>query len=82
MKTPDEGWQKGQKLVRRGDWNEYEILAQGNRIQLKLNGVVTIDTTDDKASTGVIALQLHAGDPMRVEVRNVKLKPLSAATRP
>jgi len=76
MKTPDEGWQKAQKLVRHGDWNQYEILAQGKHIRLTLNGVVTIDTTDDKASTGVIAIQLHAGEPMKVEVRGVKLKPL------
>lgn len=76
MKTPDEGWQKARTVVRPKDWNHYEILAQGNRIQLKLNGVVTIDTTDDKASTGIIALQLHAGEPMQVEFRNLKLKPL------
>jgi len=76
MKTPDEGWQKGQKLVRRGDWNAYEILAQGNRIRLKLNGEVTIDTTDEKASSGIIAIQLHSGEPMRVEVRNILLRTL------
>ncbi len=79
MKTQDEGWRTGQKVVQVGDWNEYEILAQGSRVQLKLNGVVTIDTADDKASGGVIALQLHAGDPMRVEYRSLKLKPLAAA---
>jgi hypothetical protein len=76
MKTPDEGWRAAQKIVRSGGWNAYEILAQGNRIQLRLNGVVTIDTADDKGSSGVIAFQLHAGPPMRVEFRNVKLKPL------
>lgn len=76
MKTPDEGWQKAQKVVRHGDWNQYEILAQGNHIRLKLNGVVTIDTSDDRASSGVIAIQLHAGEPMKVECRAIKLKPL------
>jgi hypothetical protein len=76
MKTPDEGWRVGQKVYRKGDWNSYEILAQGKRIQLKLNGVVTIDTTDEKAATGVIALQLHAGEPMQVEFRNMRIKPL------
>lgn len=76
MKTPDEGWRIGQKVARPGQWNDYEILAQGNRIRLRLNGVVTIDTTDEKAASGVIALQLHAGEPMRVEFRNVRLKPL------
>lgn len=79
MKTPDEGWRTGQKLVRAGDWNEYEILAQGNHIRLKLNGVATVDTTDDKASSGVIAIQLHIGEPMRVECRNLRIKPLRKA---
>ena len=76
MKTPDEGWQKAKSVVRVKDWNEYEILAQGNHIRLKLNGVVTIDTTDDKASTGLIAIQLHSGEPMQVECRNIKLNRL------
>ena len=79
MKTPDEGWRTGQKLVRAGDWNEYEILAQGNHIRLKLNGVATVDTTDHKASSGVIAIQLHIGEPMRVECRNLRIKPLRKA---
>ena len=76
MKTPDQGWRIGQKVFRKGEWNQYEILAQGNRVQLKLNGTVTIDTTDDKAAGGRIAIQLHAGDPMRVECRNLRIKPL------
>ena len=81
MKTPDEGWRIGQKLVRKGGWNSYEILAQGHRIQIKLNGVVTIDTTDDKAPSGVIAIQLHMGEPMRVECRNIRLKPLKVGNQ-
>jgi hypothetical protein len=76
MKTVDEGWRIGQKVYRRGEWNEYEILAQGSRIRLTLNGTVTIDTTDDKSSTGVIALQLHAGPAMRVEFRNIRIQTL------
>ena len=76
MKTQDEGWQKAKAVVRTGDWNHYEILAQGNHLQLKLNGVVTIDLHDDKAATGFIGFQLHMGPPMEVFFRNVKLKPL------
>jgi hypothetical protein len=52
MKTPDEGWQKAKAVLRRGDWNTYEILAQGAHIKLTFNGVVTIDTQDDKAAEG------------------------------
>jgi hypothetical protein len=76
MRTPDEGWRTARSVVRSGDWNEYEILAQGNRIRLRLNGLTTIDATDDKASDGVIAFQLHAGEPMQVEFRDIRLKPL------
>jgi hypothetical protein len=76
MKTIDEGWQKAKDLLRVGDWNEYEILAQGSRIRLTFNGRVTIDTEDHESPTGVIAFQLHTGDPMKVEFRNIKLKPL------
>ena len=81
MKTPDQGWLVGQKVYKPHDWNHYEILAQGARIRLKLNGTVTIDTTDDKASTGVNALQLHMGEPMQVEFKNILLKPLAAGER-
>jgi len=76
MRSPDEGWQKGRTLVRQGDWNTVEIIAKGNRMLLKLNGVTTVEVADDKATRGVIALQLHRGEPMRVEFRSIKLKPL------
>ena len=61
MKSPVEGWRIAHSVVRLRDWNQYEILAQGNHIRLNLNGIVTIDTTDDKRSSGITALQLHSG---------------------
>jgi hypothetical protein len=79
MKTQDEGWQVGRRVYRKGDWNEYEILAEGDRIRLTLNGTVTIDTRDSQARDGVIALQLHAGPAMRAEFRNIRLRPLGGA---
>lgn len=78
MKTPEEGWTKGRTVYHKGEWNTIEVRAEGSRLRLWLNGLLTIDLTDDKAQSGVIALQLHRGDPMRVEFRNVKLKPLAA----
>jgi len=62
--------------VRDKDWNQYEIYAKGSHIRLTLNGVVTIDTHDEKTSSGVIGFQLHMGDPMEVRVRGIKIKPL------
>src|SRR5882762_6796245 len=61
MKTPDAGCLVARALTHRGDWNTYEILADGDHIRLTLNGVVTQDVHDSAASTGISALQLHAG---------------------
>jgi 3-keto-disaccharide hydrolase len=76
MKTPDEGWKIAKSLVHHGDWNTYEILADGDHIRLTFNGVVTIDMHDKASASGIIALQLHAGPEMRVEFRNLKIKEL------
>ena len=76
MKTPDEGWRIAKPVVRHGDWNSYEILADGDHFKLTLNGVVTIDQHATAPASGIIALQLHAGEEMRVEFRNMKLKKL------
>ncbi len=74
MKTPDQGWLIAKAVLRRGDWNRYEILADGEHVRLTFNGVVTIDTRESGPLSGIIALQLHAGEPMRVEFRNLRLK--------
>ena len=72
-----DGWAgKGENLVKTGNWNRYEIYCKGDHIRLTLNGVVTVDLTDEMASEGVIALQLHRGAPMQVWYRNVKIKRL------
>jgi hypothetical protein len=76
MKTPNEGWLKAKAVLRQKDWNSYEVFADGSRIRLTLNGVVTIDTTESKWPDGIIALQLHAGEPMQVEFRSIRLKRL------
>jgi hypothetical protein len=79
MKTPDEGWLKAKPVVDMHGWNHYEIFAQGDHIRLTLNGVVTIDTHEGKSRSGVIALQLHGGKPMKVEFREIKIKTLAPA---
>ena len=72
-----DGWtDKGEAVVRTGEWNHYEIYCKGDRIRLTLNGLVTVDTRDDMFREGVIAFQLHRGHPMTVALRNIKIKPL------
>ena len=71
------GWKdKGETVVKTGDWNQYEITCKGKRITLKLNGLTTVDIEDDMSSDGVIALQVHRGPKMQVAFRNLKLKRL------
>lgn len=76
MKTPDEGWQRGKLVYRKGDWNTIEVIAVENRFRILLNGTETINQTDDKRREGVLAVQLHNGAPMRVEVRRIQIKTL------
>ena len=70
------GWKgKAETVVRAGDWNDYEVMCDGDYIRLKVNGLVTAELHDPPKS-GVIALQVHAGPPMRVEFRDVRIKVL------
>jgi hypothetical protein len=60
-------------------WNEYEIMADGRRIVLKLNGIVSVDyveAEDGIEDTGFIALQLHSGPPLTVHFRNLLIREL------
>ncbi|MBU6400899.1 MAG: DUF1080 domain-containing protein, partial [Verrucomicrobia bacterium] len=70
-------------VIKKGDWNNYTIIARGNHLTQIINGRVTVDVTDDQASkrarSGILALQLHAGHPMMVQFKNIRLKKLSAA---
>lgn len=69
------------RLFRLDDWNDVRIVAQGNRLRHHLNGRLIVDFTDDDAHVlrkGILALQLHAGAPMWVEYRDVRIRLLPA----
>lgn len=69
-----------QAAIKKEDWNQYIVIAQGNHLQHFINGKLTVDVTDEcetkAAKSGVLALQLHVGGPMTVEFKNLRLKPL------
>ena len=58
-------------------WHELTIIARGNHLIHKIDGVVTVDITDnqkEEAETeGVIAFQVHRGKAMKAQFRNVQL---------
>jgi type 1 glutamine amidotransferase len=72
--------------VKQGDWNDYTIIAQGNHLIHKINGATMVDVTDEDTEKGkkegLLALQLHAGPPMTVQFRNIRIKHLSAEAKP
>ena len=66
-----------QAKIKAEDWNEYRIVAQGGHLQHFINGVQTVDVTDQTAvgaKKGILALQLHAGPAMVVQFKDLVLK--------
>ena len=65
--------------IKKEDWNEYHIIAKGNHLLQKINSVLMSELTDnDKIAraSGLLALQLHTGAPMKVQFRNIRVKHL------
>jgi len=70
------------KVLKADDWNDYEVRAEGAKITLTLNGLKTVEYTeaDDKIPrTGIFAAQVHAGGPMEVQFKNIRIKELPSA---
>ena len=68
-----------QAAIHPAGWNDYKIVAKGNHLQHFINGMQTIDVTDETAigaKSGVLALQIHAGPPMQVQFKELKLTEL------
>jgi hypothetical protein len=57
---PLSGNEDARKAFKQGEWNHFRIIADGSHFQTWINGVKAVETNDDKASTGFIALQLHS----------------------
>ena len=72
------------------DWNEYRIIASGNHLIHYLNGYQTMELIDNDRVTdpgdpkdlrgaareGILALQIHAGPPMLVEFKDIRIRNL------
>ena len=59
------------------EWNEYKIVARGNHMKHFVNGNLTAETIDSdpekRSAHGVLAFQLHAGPPSRIELKDIVL---------
>ena len=67
-----------QAAIKNEDWNTYRIVAKGNVLQHFINGNMTCEVVDEHAEraakSGKLALQLHAGPAMVVQMKDVVLK--------
>jgi hypothetical protein len=74
------------------EWNEIVLIAVGDRLIHIINGRVAFDVTDKDPlvpKSGLIGMQVHAGNPMAVEFMDIAIRELDAlpdltrfATRP
>lgn len=67
-----------QSKIKDEQWNEYKIIAKDYHFVHMINSVVTCECTDNdekqRRDSGILALQLHQGPPMKVQFRNIRIK--------
>mgnify|MGYP001627931360 CR=1 FL=1 len=63
-----------------GEWQEYTVIARGNHLIHQVNGNVTSELIDcdeeGRSLEGLLAIQLHRGNPHRVEIKDLRLRTL------
>jgi hypothetical protein len=66
------------KFVNDKEWNHLRIIARGNHLTHYINGQLSIEVIDEDPTgakrTGAFALQIHAGKPMTVFFKDVKIQ--------
>ena len=66
-------------LENRDGWNTIKVRAEGDHLQVWLNGQQTADVHDTTSDSGKIGFQVHPGaefGPMKIIVREVLIKEL------
>jgi hypothetical protein len=67
------------RIVKPNDWNDYIIRCEDRHIRLWLNGVLTVDYTEDDQDiplSGLIGLQIHGGGKAEASYRDIRLAEL------
>ncbi len=65
------------KVYKENEWNDYHVIVRDNLIVLRINDVVMSEIRDyDKARlvSGLLALQVHVGQPMKVQFKDIRIK--------
>jgi acetyl esterase/lipase len=65
------------------EWTEFTVVARGNHLTHQVNGKTTSELFDHhekgRALEGLLAIQLHRGNPHRVEIRELKIRAIEDA---
>ena len=67
------------KILRRNEWNNYEVRSENGRVRIFLNGKQTVDYKETDPAipqSGLIAFQIHGGGKAEVYFKNITLRPL------
>ncbi|MDA1276128.1 MAG: DUF1080 domain-containing protein [Verrucomicrobia bacterium] len=68
-----------EKILKRDDWNDYEVRCEGKRIRLAINGHQTVDYTEPDDSIpqhGIIGVQIHGGGPAEASYKDITIEEL------
>lgn len=82
LSGPDQ--ERMKTVVRQDGWNDYVIRAEGDRIQLRLNGVQTVDYREPDANVerdGYVCVQIHSGPPSEAWYRDIRIQNLAKGNR-
>lgn len=66
--------------IMQGEWVDYTIIAIGNHLRHYVNGRLSTELFDldpaSAAARGIVALQVHRGPPMKVQLKDIRVKHL------
>ena len=69
-----------ESVIRRDEWNDYIVLARENVFIHIINGrVMSIGIDEDNENfkqSGILAWQLHAGPPLKIQMKDIRIRPL------
>ena len=66
-----------EKVLKRNEWNDYEVRSENGRIRISLNGTQTVDYTEPDKSIpqkGIIGLQIHGGGKAKVYYKDIRIE--------
>jgi hypothetical protein len=67
------------QVLKRNQWNDYQIRCEGKRVQLWINSKQTVDYTEPDDSieqSGIICLQIHGGPPSEAWYKDISVEEL------